>query len=42
MDLVVKDVRRFDKLANDNNVPVMISSLVLNIIKDGQDRYGPR
>ena len=41
MDLVVKDVGLFDKLANVNNVPVEISPLVLNIFKDGQDRYGP-
>jgi 3-hydroxyisobutyrate dehydrogenase len=41
MDLVVKDVGLFDKLANTNNVPVEISPLVLNIFKDGQDRYRP-
>ena len=42
MDLVVKDVGLFDKLANDNRVPVEISPLVLNIFKDGENRYGPR
>ena len=42
MDLVIKDVGLFDKLANDKQVPVEISPLVLNIFKDGQDRYGPR
>jgi len=42
MDLVVKDVGLFDKLANVNKVPVEISPLVLDIFKDGQDRYGPR
>jgi 3-hydroxyisobutyrate dehydrogenase len=42
MDLVVKDVGLFDKLANVHNVPVEISPLVLNIFKEGQDRYGPR
>jgi 3-hydroxyisobutyrate dehydrogenase len=42
MDLVVKDVGLFDKLANANKVPVEISPLVLNIFKDGQERYGPR
>ena len=42
MDLVVKDVGLFDKLAKENNVPVEISPLVLNLFKDGQDRYGPR
>ena len=42
MDLVIKDVGLFDKIANDNQVPVEISPLVLNIFKDGQHRYGPR
>ena len=42
MDLVVKDVGLFDKLASVNKVPVEISPLVLNIFKDGQERYGPR
>ncbi|MGD2188221.1 MAG: NAD(P)-dependent oxidoreductase, partial [Desulfobacterales bacterium] len=42
MDLVIKDVGLFDKLADIHNVPVEISPLVLNIFKDGQDRYGPR
>jgi 3-hydroxyisobutyrate dehydrogenase len=36
MDLVVKDIGLFDKLANANNVPLEISPLVLNISKDGQ------
>jgi 3-hydroxyisobutyrate dehydrogenase len=42
MDLVVKDVGLFDKIADANEVPVEISPLVLNIFKDGQERYGPR
>ena len=42
MDLVVKDVGLFDKLANIYKVPVEISPLVLNIFKDGIERYGPR
>jgi len=42
MDLVIKDVGLFDKLARDNDVPVEISPLVLNIFKDGQARYGER
>ncbi|MGD8292006.1 MAG: NAD(P)-dependent oxidoreductase [Desulfobacterales bacterium] len=42
MDLVVKDVGLFDKLAQDHKVPVEISPLVVKIFKDGQDRYGPR
>ena len=42
MDLVIKDVGLFDQLAQDHNVPLEISPLVLNIFKDGQARYGPR
>ncbi len=42
MDLVVKDVGLFDKLAQQHEVPVEISPLVLNIFKDGENRYGSR
>jgi 3-hydroxyisobutyrate dehydrogenase len=42
MDLVIKDVGLFDKLAQDHQVPLELSPLVLNIFKDGQKRYGPR
>jgi 3-hydroxyisobutyrate dehydrogenase len=42
MDLVIKDVGLFDKLAQDHHVPLELSPLVLNIFKDGQRRYGPR
>ncbi len=42
MDLVIKDVGLFDKLAEDHHVPLELSPLVLNIFKDGQRRYGPR
>ena len=42
MDLVVKDVSLFDKLAKSNDVPVEISPLLVKIFKDGMDRYGPR
>jgi 3-hydroxyisobutyrate dehydrogenase len=42
MDLVVKDVGLFDKLANLHNVPLEISPLILDIFKDGQKRYGSR
>ena len=42
MDLVVKDVGLFDRLANLNQVPAEISPLVLDIFKDGQNRYGSR
>ena len=42
MDLVVKDVGLFNKLANHHNIPLEISPLILDIFKDGQKRYGPR
>ncbi len=42
MDLVVKDMSLFDNLARRLNIPLEISPLVLDIFKDGQQRYGPR
>jgi 3-hydroxyisobutyrate dehydrogenase len=42
MDLVVKDVGLFDKLAGDHGVPLELSPLVLDIFKDGVRRYGAR
>jgi 3-hydroxyisobutyrate dehydrogenase len=42
MDLVIKDVGLFDKIARDLHVPLEISPLVLNMFKDGERRYGPR
>jgi 3-hydroxyisobutyrate dehydrogenase len=42
MDLVVKDVGLFDRLARTNQVPVEISPLILKIFEDGRDRYGSR
>jgi 3-hydroxyisobutyrate dehydrogenase len=42
IDLVIKDVGLFDQLARDQRVPLELSPLVLEIFKDGQERYGPR
>jgi 3-hydroxyisobutyrate dehydrogenase len=42
MDLVIKDVGLFDRLAREHRIPLEISPLVLEIFKDGQARYGPR
>jgi 3-hydroxyisobutyrate dehydrogenase len=42
MDLVIKDVGLFDQLAQDLNVPLELSPLVLSIFKDGAAKYGPR
>ena len=42
MDLVVKDVGIFDDLAKRLDVPLEISPLVLDIFKEGVERFGPR
>lgn len=42
MDLVVKDVGLFDSWAQQIGVPLELSPLVLEIFKDGQQRYGDR
>lgn len=42
MDLVVKDVGLFDRLAIDHGVPLELSPLILRIFKDGVARYGAR
>ncbi len=42
MDLAIKDMKLFDDLAQDLGAPLEISPLVLNILKDGQERYGPK
>lgn len=42
MDLVLKDIGLFQKIAEDHNVPLEISPLMIDIFKDGQARYGVR
>ncbi|MEM7291230.1 MAG: NAD(P)-dependent oxidoreductase, partial [Pseudomonadota bacterium] len=42
MDLVLKDIGLFQKLAEDNDVPLEVSPLIIDIMKDGQNRYGER
>ncbi len=42
MDLVVKDVGLFDRLAVDHGVPLELSPLILRMFKDGVARYGAR
>ena len=42
MDLVLKDMGLFDALAERHDVPLEISPLVLDIFKDGAERYGER
>jgi 3-hydroxyisobutyrate dehydrogenase len=42
MDLVQKDIGLFQKIADDHNVPLEISPLMIEIMRDGQNRYGER
>jgi len=42
MDLVSKDIGLFQKIAEQNNVPLELSPLLVAIFKDGERRYGPR
>ena len=42
MDLVQKDIGLFQKLAENNNVPLEISPLIIDMMRDGQARFGER
>jgi hypothetical protein len=42
MDLVQKDIGLFQKLADDHDVPLEVSPLLIDIMSDGQRRYGER
>jgi len=42
MDLVLKDIGLFQKIAEDNDVPLEVSPMLIDIMKDGQKRYGER
>lgn len=42
MDLVLKDIGLFQKLADRAGVPLEISPLMIEIFRDGQRRYGER
>ncbi len=42
MDLVSKDIGLFQKLADQYNVPLEISPLLVEIFRDGEARYGSR
>ena len=42
MDLVLKDIGLFQSLAEQHEVPLELSPLLIEIFKDAQDRYGPR
>jgi len=42
MDLVMKDIGLFQKIADKAEVPLEISPLMIGIFRDGQRRYGER
>ena len=42
MDLIQKDIGLFQKLADDAGVPLEISPLMIEMMSDGQKRYGER
>ncbi|MFT6089457.1 MAG: 3-hydroxyisobutyrate dehydrogenase [Sulfitobacter sp.] len=42
MDLILKDIGLFQTIAERNNVPLELSPMVIDIMKDGQSRYGER
>ena len=42
MDLVIKDISLFQDIADRAGVPLEISPKLIEIFKDGQDRFGPR
>lgn len=42
MDLVKKDIGLFQKIAEDHDIPLEISPLIVSIFEDGIKRYGAR
>ena len=42
MDLVIKDMSLFEAVAARHDVPLEVSPLILDIFKEGQERYGAR
>ena len=42
MDLVMKDISLFQGVADRAGVPLEINPLMVNIFKQGMERYGPR
>jgi 3-hydroxyisobutyrate dehydrogenase len=42
MDLVLKDIGLFQKIADKADVPLEISPLMIEVFRDGQRRYGER
>lgn len=42
MDLVLKDIGLFQEIAERNNVPLELSPMMIELMRDGQTRYGDR
>ena len=42
MDLILKDIGLFQIIAERNDVPLELSPMIIDIMKDGQARYGER
>jgi 3-hydroxyisobutyrate dehydrogenase len=42
MDLILKDIGLFQAIAERNEVPLELSPMIIDIMKDGQARYGAR
>ncbi len=42
IDLVRKDIGLFQEVANRANVPLDISPVLIDIMRDGEERFGPR
>ena len=42
MDLVMKDIGLFQAIADEHDVPLELSPLLIDIFRDGLDRYGSR
>jgi 3-hydroxyisobutyrate dehydrogenase len=42
MDLIQKDIGLFQKLADQYSIPLEVSPLIIDIMADGQKRYGER
>ncbi len=42
MDLVLKDIGLFDKIARDNNVPLTLSPVMVQVFRETIEAYGPR
>ncbi len=42
MDLVLKDIGLFQEIAERNGVPLEISPMIIDLMRDGQARYGDR